>query len=460
VTARRLALAALAALLTLAPVAAAQSPPVAGAQSSPAAGAQSPPAPGVQSPPATATKSPTAPGAQAPSPPRLEGAKAAIVMEASTGDILFARNPAERRSIASTTKLMTVLVALQRDDLDDIFSAIDYPAAPIESQIGLRAGERMSVRDLLRAALLPSANDAAATLAVGTMGSTAAFVQEMNRTAGLLRLRDTHFANPIGLDDPGNYSSARDLARLAIRLRRYEFFRRTVDLPRATLRSGARIRTVVNRNTLVRRIDDVDGVKTGRTDHAGYVLVGSATRAGVTVISVVLGEPTERARDGDSLALLRYGLDNFDSVTVVPEGRVLGRVGLRYRRDESVEVVAGASVRRVLRKGVRTSVNVIGLPAEVDGPLPRGSRLGTAIVRVGRDVLARVPVVTARPVSEASVGTRLDDLLSRPATIVALVLLLACSLPLLLLRRRVLRDKRALDAEHRRARRREESAVP
>jgi serine-type D-Ala-D-Ala carboxypeptidase (penicillin-binding protein 5/6) len=402
----------------------------------------------------------SAAAAQTPAGPRLQGAKAAIVMEASTGDVLFARNARDRREIASTTKLMTVLVALQRTDLDDVFSAADYRALPIESQIGLRVGERMSVRDLLRAALLPSANDAAATLAVGTMGSTAAFVREMNRSAGLLRLRDTHFANPIGLDDPANYSSARDLATLAIRLRRYEFFRRTVDLPRATLRSGARIRTVLNRNALVRRVDAVDGVKTGRTDRAGYVLVGSATRDGVTVVSVVLGEPSERARDSDSLALLRYGLASYDAVTPVPEGRVLGRVALRYRRGESVEVVAGATVRHVLRRGVRKSVNVVGLPGEVDGPLPRGSRLGTAIVRAGSEVLARVPVVTARPVAEASVATRLDDLVRRPETIIALVLLLACSLPLMLLRRRVVRDRRALDAEHRRARRREESAVP
>jgi D-alanyl-D-alanine carboxypeptidase (penicillin-binding protein 5/6) len=135
-------------------------------------------------------------------------------------------------------------------------------------------------------------------------------------------------------------------------------------------------------------------------------------------------------------------------------------VALRYRRGESVQAIAGGTVRRVLRKGVRTSVRVVGLPDEVDGPLPRGSRLGTAIVRAGNEVLARVPVVTARPVAEASVGTRLDDLVRRPETIIALVLLLACSLPLLLLRRRALHQRRALDAEHRRARRREESAVP
>ncbi len=237
--------------------------------------------------------------------PRLQGAKAAIVMEATTGDVLLAQDAYQRRHIASTTKLMRVLVALERDDLDDVFSAADYDPGPAESQIGLRSGERMSVRDLLRAALLPSANDAAATLAIGTVGSTPDFVREMNRRAQALGLSNTHFANPIGLDDPENYSTAKDLARLAIRLRRYEFFRRTVDLENATLRSGAMDRTVPNRNRLVGRIDAVNGVKTGYTRRAGNVLVGSATRDGVTVISVVLGAPSERARDSDSLTLLR-----------------------------------------------------------------------------------------------------------------------------------------------------------
>ena len=385
-------------------------------------------------------------------------ARAAIVVEASSGDVLLSKNAGQRRAIASATKLMTVLVALQRTDLDDIFSAANYDAATIESQIGLRPGERMSVRDLLRATLLPSANDAAATLAIGTMGSTSAFVKEMNRRARALGLKDTHFTTPIGLDDPGNYSSARDLAKLALRLRRYEFFRRTTDLPSATLRSGSRKRTVLNRNTLVRRVDVVDGVKTGHTNRAGYVLVGSAHRAGVTVVSVVLGAPSEAARDTDSLALLRYGLSSYEAATPLPQGRVLGRIALRYRGGDSVAVVAGATVRRVLRAGARTRVTVTGLPVQVDGPLPRGTRVGTATVRLGDDVLARAPVVTARPVAEAGLGTRLEDLARRSETIIALVLLLACSLPLVLLRRRAMR-RRALDAEHRRARRREETPV-
>jgi D-alanyl-D-alanine carboxypeptidase (penicillin-binding protein 5/6) len=175
---------------------------------------------------------------------------------------------------------------------------------------------------------------------------------------------------------------------------------------------------------------------------------------------VVLGEPSESARDTDSLALLRYGLDSYNARTVLPEGRVLGGIDLKYRGDESVEVIAGDTVKRVLRSGARTRVTVTGLPAVVDGPLPRGTRVGTATVRRDDVVLARVPVVTARPVAEASLGTRLEDMLRRSQTIVALVLLLVCSLPLLLLRKRALTRRRALDAEHRRARRREESAVP
>jgi D-alanyl-D-alanine carboxypeptidase (penicillin-binding protein 5/6) len=389
-------------------------------------------------------------------PPQIQ-AKAAIVMEASTGDVLYAKNAEQRRPIASTTKLMTVLVALQRDDLDDVFSAPDYHATPAESLIGLRAGERMSVRDLLRASLLPSANDAAATIAVGTSGSTKAFVAEMNKQAVALGLRNTHYTTPVGLDTPGNYSTAHDLARLAVVLRRNEFFRRTTDLPSATLRSGSHKRVVINRNDLVRRIPVVNGVKTGHTNVAGYILVGSATRDGVTVITVVLGDPSENARDADSLALIRYGLNGYRARTELAQGRVMGKVGLRYRGGSSVQVVAGTTVRRVLRTGAHPTVTVTGLPTEVDGPLARGSRVGTAIVRDAGMVLARVPLVTAKPVSEAGLGTRLSDLLSRSQTEIAIALLLICSLPLLMLRRRALRRKRALDAEHRRTRRREET---
>jgi D-alanyl-D-alanine carboxypeptidase (penicillin-binding protein 5/6) len=227
-------------------------------------------------------------------------APSAILVEASTGKVIFQRAASERRPVASTTKLMTALIALDTVALDDVLTAPAYSGAPAESVVGLSPGERMSVRDLMRALLLPSANDAAVTLATGVSGSVPAFVKEMNARARQLGLRDTHYTNPIGLDDAGNRSSARDLVRLALILRRDPFFRQTVDLPKAVLTSGDHRRTVVNRNTLVHDVPAVDGVKTGHTIQAGYVLVGSATRDGVAVVSAVLGEASEAARNSST----------------------------------------------------------------------------------------------------------------------------------------------------------------
>jgi serine-type D-Ala-D-Ala carboxypeptidase (penicillin-binding protein 5/6) len=361
-----------------------------------------------------------------------------VLVEASTGDVVFERRADEERPIASTTKLMTALLALEGMALDDVLTAPGYQAGAAESVIGLREGERMTVRDLLRALLLASANDAAEALAVGLSGSTAEFVEEMNRRAGQLGLKDTSYANPIGLDEEGNHSSPRDLVKLAMVLRRKPFFRETVDLPRAVLRSGSRRRTIQNRNTLVREVPMVDGVKTGRTLQAGYVLVGSASRDGVTVMSAVLGEPSEDARDADTLALLRYGLERYRRRTVLKEGRRLADADLEYR-DQQVDLVASETVERVLRRGEGARLRVVGAPEQLDGPLPAGTEVGTVEVSVRGRVVERVPLVTAVAVEEASIGDRIASVLSKPLSIALVVLLVGCTVLLALLRRRVVR---------------------
>ena len=365
-------------------------------------------------------------------------APSAIVMEATTGQVAFARNADEPRAIASTTKLMTALIALETVALDDTLTAPAYSAGPLETVIGLRQGERMEVADLIRALMLPSANDAAVTLANGVSGSVPAFVREMNARARALGLRRTRYSNPVGLDAPTNRSTARDLVRLAVELRRNEFFRRTVDRPRAVLTSGARRRVVLNRNRLVRDHAFVDGVKTGRTQQAGYVLVGSATQNGVTVVSAVLGEPSEQARDQDTLALLRYGLSRYQRATLVEGGEVLTEAALRFR-DEKVDLVAGETVRRVLRRGQRARVRVTGAPEEIEGPLPAGAHVGEVELRVGDRVVARTPLITANAVREASLSERLSDVLLRPGSLLLVALLVACTVSLVLLRRRVVR---------------------
>lgn len=353
-------------------------------------------------------------------------ATAAIVIDARSGERLFEEGSAERHPIASTTKLMTALVTLERAELDDVFTAPAYRAEAAESKIDLRRGERMRVRDLLTALLLESANDASVTLAEGIAGSRSAFVEQMNRRARELGLRDTHYANAIGLDDPDNYSSARDLAVLARHLMRDPRFARVVARPRAKLRSGRRARVVKNRNALVDRYPFVDGIKTGHTRKARDVLVGAASGRGAQVISVVLGEPSESARNEDTLELLRYGLDQFRRVPAVRRGRTLARADAEDIPDRRVRLVAARDVALTVRRGERPRLR-IDAPSELSGPLPAGRRVGAATVIYGGKPVRTVALVTAQAVPAAGV---LDVLRSNVSSEIVVLLLLAATIGL------------------------------
>jgi serine-type D-Ala-D-Ala carboxypeptidase (penicillin-binding protein 5/6) len=368
-------------------------------------------------------------------------APAAILVEPATGDVVFQRQATRQRPVASTTKLMTALITLERTKLSREMTTVRYHGAPAESVIGLRAGEHMTVADLLRGLLLASANDAAATLAARVGGSQGAFVAMMNSRARQLGLRHTHYANAIGLDDPGNYSSAEDLVKLTLILRRNEFFRKVTDLPRATLKSGGHPRTILNRNLLVRAVPEVNGVKTGHTSGAGYILVASASKADVTVISVVLDEPSEGARDNDSLALLRYGLRRYHRFAPVREGQRFASVKLAHR-DERAQLVAARTVVRTARRDERIYTRTIDVPAELDGPLPAGTRVGTIEVRWRKRTVARIPLITRTAIGEASIWQRGDDLLGRTLTVVIVCAVALASLQLVLLRRRAVRRRR------------------
>ncbi len=206
-----------------------------------------------------------------------------MLIEPKTGDVILARRPYAEHSIASTTKMMTALVTIGRASLQRTFTATNYVAQPAESVIGLRAGERMKVSDLVRGLLVASANDAAATLAVDIAGSRKKFVKLMNDQARKLGLHHTHYANPVGLDEPGNYSTVADLIKLALVLRRHAFLRETTNMGHVTLQSGDHPRPLTNVNDLLNKVSYINGVKTGHTQDAGYCLVGSATRDGITV---------------------------------------------------------------------------------------------------------------------------------------------------------------------------------
>jgi serine-type D-Ala-D-Ala carboxypeptidase (penicillin-binding protein 5/6) len=369
--------------------------------------------------------------------PAVPNAKAAIVIDGRNGEVLFAKRPGARREIASTTKLMTALLTLERTRPRQVFRAADYHPAPVESQIGLRPGERMRVADLFTALMLESANDAAETLAEGIAGSRAAFVAAMNKRARELGLDGTSYANPIGLDDPLNYSTARDLAELTLDLMQLPRFARVVDTPVAQLRSGARPRTVENRNDLIGAYPFVNGVKTGHTTQAGYLLIGSA-RSGIggRVISVVMGEPSEEGRDVDTLKLLRWGLSRFHRERVLDRHRPLARTDVEYF-DERTALVPQRGLVLTLRDGEPVSHRV-DAPDQLSGPLSAGERVGSVIVSVDGERVRREPLVTATPVPAAGTVRVLTSVLGVPLTVLAvLAILIAAALVILRLRVRL-----------------------
>jgi D-alanyl-D-alanine carboxypeptidase (penicillin-binding protein 5/6) len=356
--------------------------------------------------------------ASAASPPKLD-AKAWILIDPRDDSVLAAKAPNKRLPIASATKLMTAYLALHVLKPNEMVTAPAYrPSNPAEITLGLHTGERIRVRDLLYGLLLPSASDAAETLAGAVSGSVPAFVQRMNRTARKLGLADTSYANPIGLDDPDNYSSAHDLVTLASILMRNRLFARIVDTQSETLRSGDHPRTVTSRNTLLGRASWINGVKTGHTLGAGYVLVGSGTRGSTTLISAVLGTPSEYARDNDTLELLDYGFSLYHAVQPVTEGEELASPKLDYR-DDHLPLVAARALPVTIREGQSVSTQV-SAPGEVSGAVRQGQALGRVTVAVDGKRAAVSPLVAAHEVAAATTLDKVISTAQNPIVLIAL----------------------------------------
>jgi serine-type D-Ala-D-Ala carboxypeptidase (penicillin-binding protein 5/6) len=380
------------------------------------------------------------------------GAPAAIAIEVSTGDVVCARHADERLPIGSTTKLMTALLTFEHVKHlgSTVFTASDYRPAPIESQIGLEPGERMTVADLLRGLLVESGNDAAAALAQGIGGSQSAFVKMMNKRAAQLGLKNTHYENPIGLDAPGNYSSARDLVTLATVLRTNAFFKKVTNSPTITLKSGDHPRTFTNSNALLSQYSWVNGVKTGHTTDAGYVLVGGASRNGIQLITAVLSTPSIAARDEDTIDLMKWAFPHFQRIRAVVDGAKLASVPVRMQPGRKVALDATKTVRRVVRRGHRGEVKItIDAPHRVSGPVRRGTRLGTATVRQGGLVVASVPLVAAVAVPPPPPPPKPHSKTTLPLLLIGLLLVIGGTF--LLARRRLHRAARRPSREARAA---------
>jgi len=313
--------------------------------------------------------------------------------------------------IASITKLMTVLLTLERSKLTDTVSVQPSAAGVGESSIDLRAGERLSVHDLLEGALIQSANDAAYALAAyAGEGNVGQFVSLMNAKARALRLRDTHYVRPDGLDAPGEYSSAADVTRLARILMRKPAVREIVKQRTADIAGGRVLHTW---NDLLGTFPGLIGVKTGHTGAAGWCEVAAVRRPGVSVYATILGSPTREQRNADLAALLGWGLSRYRVESVIGEGRTYALAETGYGRGP-LHLVAAAPARRAIRVDRPLTARVVAATA-VGLPVRAGQRLGTLRVYDGRRLLATRPLVAARAVSRPSLAGRVGFYAKRTA---------------------------------------------
>jgi serine-type D-Ala-D-Ala carboxypeptidase (penicillin-binding protein 5/6) len=366
--------------------------------------------------------------AQAQSPPPSLSARAWLLLDVASGATLASHEPALRLEPASLTKLMTayvVFIALaeRRIALDDKVNVSPAAfAAPGRSgaRMFIEPGRPVTVQELLRGLIVVSGNDAAVALAEHASGNQAAFVDRMNAEARRLDLKDTQFANSTGLSDPQQYSSARDLARLALRLG--ADFPQHRDLFREREFTYNRI-TQANRNRLLWSDPSVDGMKTGHLEASGWSIVASAARqrgSGDNVferrlIAIVLGAPSDAVRAQDALRLLNYGYSEYDTVRIHRGSTVLARAEI-WKGDAS-EVPIGPDrdvyitlpaeeLRRLGERGLRSSIE---RPDPLIAPLARGETVGRLKVSAEGRVVADAPVVALETVQPAGLFGRAYD---------------------------------------------------
>jgi D-alanyl-D-alanine carboxypeptidase (penicillin-binding protein 5/6) len=338
-------------------------------------------------------------GAQA-SEPQIAAASWYLVGE--DGAVLARHDAARERAIASITKLMTAIVVLEHAELDDVVSVSPQAAAIGESTVYLRAGEELTVAELLRATLIPSANDAAEALAlhVGD-GSVDRFVELMNEKAAELGLSDTHFVNPHGLDEAGHESSARDVTTLVRFALGIPFVRDALSRETLSLPGG---RTFETTDDLLGSWAPLVAGKTGHTHDAGWSQAAAAQRGRTTVYGAVLGSDARGTRNEALQQLLTYGLDQYRTVRVIDGARVYATATTGYGQSD-VELVVPRGVTASVRTG-RPLVERIVAPTALALPVTKGQRLGRVEVYDENRLVAASTLVAADAVADAGLWAK------------------------------------------------------
>jgi len=328
-------------------------------------------------------------------PVKAVSAQAAIVVEQSTGRVLWEHNADAQLPMASTTKIMTALCVLEQADLQDVVTITEEMSGIEGSSMYLEAGEELTVEQLLYGLMLRSGNDAAVALAIHIGGSVEGFVEKMNEKAEALGLTQTRFMNPHGLPAEGHYTTARELAVITAAAYENEVFRTIVGTERMVVpwKGHPYDRAMANKNKILTLYEGGNGVKTGYTKAAGRCLVAGAEREDMQLICVVLNAPDMW---NDCMSLMDDAFAAADMVEVMREGAVVGEVGFAFS-EVRMDVIAGENVRLPLMEGEEAKV-VFHLPENIETSVAQGEQIGYAII-VGKGTEeVRVPLLAAQTV--------------------------------------------------------------
>lgn len=340
-------------------------------------------------------------------------AKSAILMEESTGNILYESNPDERLPIASVTKVMTMLLIMEAVDsgkisLDDMVTVSENAMSYGGSTMFLETGEQLTVNDMLKGIAVASANDGCVAMAEHLAGSESAFVDMMNEKAKELGMENTHFMNTNGLDEDDHYSSARDVAIMSRELMKHETIFNYTSIWMDTLRGGKF--QLANTNKLIRFYDGANGLKTGSTSKALCCLSAAAKRNDMQLIAVVLGAPTSAERFASAKSLLDYGFANYAVNTQITAGDEVQKIAVEKGVDKEVDVVAGDSCSTLVKKGQEDNITKeIKIDETITAPIEAGQKIGTMTISRDGEVIADIDLNASSAVEKKGIGLIIKD---------------------------------------------------
>lgn len=340
----------------------------------------------------------------------LSDGKSAVLIEASTGKILYQKNAHDRYAPASMTKIMSMILIMEEIEKgklkwNDTLVASEYASSMGGSQIFLQPNEKMTVKDLFKAVAIGSANDATVVFAENIAGTEAKFVDKMNAKVKELGLKDTHFKNAVGLDEANHYSSAYDMVMMGRELVKHEKIFEFTTIYEDYLRQNTDNKFwLVNTNKLIKTYDGADGLKTGYTKEAGYCLTATANKNRMRLIATIMGASDSKKRNSNMATLLDYGFNSYEMQVEVKQGEVVSKKNISKAKNQVVEIVPSKDASVLVEKGEeKEALNYEMKINKLKLPIKKGQKVGTLNLKDGNKVISTVDLTVKEDVEKASI---------------------------------------------------------